>query len=211
MFKSNNCVAIHLTNITAAENFYTNVMKFTLLTRSEEYLEYDTGHFLLYVNRDLNTQPPIPSFTVKDIVAAKQSLMENGCIILRAAPDALMAYLCTRSGSARGHDGGCLKSQAVSHNAAVRAHDVREAFQQRLVLGRERTDAVAIDVKLGHEVTPVTDEDDLVLLRSLERLAQEVDPAGQRRMHLPRYHRSHAEDSGDDGEAQRERRREGTL
>jgi catechol 2,3-dioxygenase-like lactoylglutathione lyase family enzyme len=83
MFTSNNCVAIHLEDITAAENFYSNVMKFRLLTRSEASLEYDTGHFLLYVNRDLNTQPPIPSFTVKDIGAAKQSLVENGCTVLR--------------------------------------------------------------------------------------------------------------------------------
>jgi catechol 2,3-dioxygenase-like lactoylglutathione lyase family enzyme len=83
MFKSNNCVAIHLIDITAAENFYTNVMKFRLLTRSEGQLEYDTGHFVLYVNRDLNTQPPIPSFTVKDIEAARRFLLENGCVILR--------------------------------------------------------------------------------------------------------------------------------
>jgi catechol 2,3-dioxygenase-like lactoylglutathione lyase family enzyme len=82
MFRSNNCVAIHLEDIAAAENFYTNVMKFKLLTRSEVNLEYDTGHFLLYVNRDLNTQP-IPSFTVKDIGAARKFLLENGCSILR--------------------------------------------------------------------------------------------------------------------------------
>jgi catechol 2,3-dioxygenase-like lactoylglutathione lyase family enzyme len=89
MFKSNNCVAIHLTDITAAETFYTNVMKFKLLSRSDTYLEYDTGHFLLYVNRDLNTQPPIPSFTVKDIKAARKSLLENGCIILREEQNSL--------------------------------------------------------------------------------------------------------------------------
>jgi catechol 2,3-dioxygenase-like lactoylglutathione lyase family enzyme len=89
MFKSNNCVAIHLVDITAAENFYTNVMKFRLLTKSEDHLEYETGHFLLYVNRDLNTQPPIPSFTVKDIEAARKFLMENGCIILREDKNSL--------------------------------------------------------------------------------------------------------------------------
>ncbi|NYF92021.1 VOC family protein [Tunturiibacter empetritectus] len=89
MFKSNNCVAIHLEDITAAENFYTNVMKFTLLSRSDGYLEYDTGHFLLYVNRDLNTQPPIPSFTVEDINAARQSLLDNGCEILREGQNSL--------------------------------------------------------------------------------------------------------------------------
>ncbi len=89
MFRSNNCVAIHLEDITAAENFYTNVMKFRLLTKSETNLEYDTGHFLLYVNQDLNTKPPIPSFTVNNIEAAKQSLLENGCVILREDKNSL--------------------------------------------------------------------------------------------------------------------------
>jgi|SRR5215469_9909258 len=83
MFNPNNCFAIHLVDITAAENFYTNIMKFRLLTRSEAQLEYDTGHFHLRVNRDLNTRPPIPSFTVKDIGTARRSLLENGCAILR--------------------------------------------------------------------------------------------------------------------------------
>jgi hypothetical protein len=55
MFKSNNCVAIHLIDITAAENFYTNVMKLKLLSGTDAHLEYDTGHLLLYVNRGLNT------------------------------------------------------------------------------------------------------------------------------------------------------------
>jgi len=83
MFRPNNCFAIHLKDITAAENFYTNVMKFSLLTKSEAQVEYDTGRFLLSVNRDLNTQAPVPSFTVKDITAARKCLLENGCIILR--------------------------------------------------------------------------------------------------------------------------------
>jgi catechol 2,3-dioxygenase-like lactoylglutathione lyase family enzyme len=83
MFHSNNSVAIHLPDITAAENFYTNIMKFRLLTRSEAQLEYDTGHFHLYVDRKLNTQSPIPNFTVKDIGAARKCLLDNGCIILR--------------------------------------------------------------------------------------------------------------------------------
>ena len=89
MFKSNNCVAIHLVDISAAENFYTNVMKFRLLSRSEVYLEYDTGHFLLCVNQDLNTQPPIPSFTVEDIATARRSLLDNGCVILREDKNSL--------------------------------------------------------------------------------------------------------------------------
>lgn len=89
MFRSNNCVAIHLEDITAAESFYTNVMKFRLLSKSETQLEYDTGVFLLYVNRDLDTRPPIPSFTVADIGAAKQSLLQHGCTILREDENSL--------------------------------------------------------------------------------------------------------------------------
>jgi catechol 2,3-dioxygenase-like lactoylglutathione lyase family enzyme len=89
MFRSNNRVAIHLEDISAAERFYTNVMKFRLVSRSEKSLEYDTGHFLLYVNKDLDTRPPIPSFSVADIHAAKQSLLENGCVILREDANSL--------------------------------------------------------------------------------------------------------------------------
>jgi catechol 2,3-dioxygenase-like lactoylglutathione lyase family enzyme len=89
MFRSNNCVAIHLEDITAAEHFYTNVMRFKLLSRSDVSLEYDTGHFLLYVNRDLDTRPPIPRFIVADIGAAKRALVENGCTILREDENSL--------------------------------------------------------------------------------------------------------------------------
>ncbi|HMH15463.1 MAG TPA: hypothetical protein VK578_20355 [Edaphobacter sp.] len=49
MLRSNNCVAIHLTDISAAENFYTNVMKFEMVSRTEKSVEYDAGTFLLNV------------------------------------------------------------------------------------------------------------------------------------------------------------------
>jgi catechol 2,3-dioxygenase-like lactoylglutathione lyase family enzyme len=89
MFRSNDCIAIHLEDITAAERFYTHVMKFKMLSRTETSLEYDTGHFLLYVNQDLEQKPPIPSFTVENIAAAKQSLLDNGCTILREDENSL--------------------------------------------------------------------------------------------------------------------------
>jgi hypothetical protein len=89
MFRSNDCVAISLRDITAAENFYTNVMKFELLGRSETHLEYDTGQFRLCVNRDLKPATPVPNFTVKNIRAAKRSLLKNGCVILREDKNSL--------------------------------------------------------------------------------------------------------------------------
>jgi catechol 2,3-dioxygenase-like lactoylglutathione lyase family enzyme len=89
MSHSADCVAIHLQDLTAAENFYTNVMKFTLVDRSEIRLEYDTGQFRLCVDKELNTQPPLPSFTVPDIGAIKTGLVANGCIILRESTNCL--------------------------------------------------------------------------------------------------------------------------
>ena len=89
MFKSADCVAIHLQDITEAENFYTNVMKFTLVNRSEIHLEYDTGQFRLCIDKELNTLPPLPNFTVPDISATKSGLLANGCIILREDTNSL--------------------------------------------------------------------------------------------------------------------------
>ncbi|NYF50185.1 VOC family protein [Tunturiibacter gelidoferens] len=89
MFKSSDCVAIHLQDITAAENFYTNVMKFTLVNRSESHLEYDTGLFRLCVDRELNARPPLPNFTVPDIGKVKTGLVANGCVILRESHNCL--------------------------------------------------------------------------------------------------------------------------
>ena len=89
MLPSSNCVAIHLTDISAAENYYTNVMKFEMVSRTETSVAYNAGDFLLRVNADLNPGPPIPSFPVKDIRAAKEGLIANGCTILLDNGDSL--------------------------------------------------------------------------------------------------------------------------
>ena len=89
MLPSSNCVAIHLTDISAAENYYTNVMKFEMVSRTETSVAYDAGSFLLKVNADLKPGPPIPSFPVKDIRMAKEGLIANGCTILLDNGDSL--------------------------------------------------------------------------------------------------------------------------
>lgn len=81
-FRSNNCIAIHLKNLNQAEKFYSDVLGFKLKKKSSKQLEYDTGHFLLYINKSSKKQAPIPSFSVKNINKAKQHLMESGCKIL---------------------------------------------------------------------------------------------------------------------------------
>lgn len=81
-FQSNNCVAIHVKDLKKAEKFYTGVMRFKLLSKSGNQLEYETGHFLLYVNKGPKTQSPIPSFNVNSVVDAKSHLKKNGCKII---------------------------------------------------------------------------------------------------------------------------------
>ena len=89
IFRSNNCIAIHLTDLDKAEKFYTKFMGFHLKNKTSSQLEYDTGHFLLYINKDAETQPPIPSFTVRNVKAAKLELIEQGCSIIEDRGDSL--------------------------------------------------------------------------------------------------------------------------
>ncbi len=81
-FRSNNCIAIHLTSLAKAERFYSDVLGFKLKSKTGTCLEYDTGQFLLYLNRSRKAQPPTPSFSVKSIAKAKRLLMGARCQIV---------------------------------------------------------------------------------------------------------------------------------
>jgi catechol-2,3-dioxygenase len=82
-FRSNNCVAIHLKDLNRAAKFYGEVLGFKLRSKSRRQLVFETGHFLLYVNKARNVQPPVPSLSVKNLKNAWQLLRENGCSIVR--------------------------------------------------------------------------------------------------------------------------------
>jgi catechol-2,3-dioxygenase len=81
-FRSNNCIAIHLTSLAKAERFYSDVLGFKLKSKTRTCLEYDTGQFLLYLNRSQKAQPPTPSFSVKSIAKAKRLLRGARCQIV---------------------------------------------------------------------------------------------------------------------------------
>ncbi len=81
-FRSNNCVAVHLPDLRKAESFYSGVMGFRLLSKSVTQLEYDTGRFLLYVNKAPKPMSPIPSYTVISAKAAREHLEQNGCEVV---------------------------------------------------------------------------------------------------------------------------------
>ena len=81
-FRSNNCVSVQLPDLRKAEAFYSGVLGFRLLAKSASQLEYDTGRFLLYVNKGPKALSPIPSFTVINAAAAKAHLETSGCEIV---------------------------------------------------------------------------------------------------------------------------------
>ena len=81
-FRSNNCVSVYLPDLRKAEAFYSGVLGFRLLAKTNSQLEYDTGRFILCVNKGAKIRPPIPSFTVINSAAAKSHLEQNGCEIV---------------------------------------------------------------------------------------------------------------------------------
>jgi len=81
-FRSNNGIAVHLTSLAKAERFYSDVLGFKLRSKTRSCLEYDTGHFLLYLNRSAKAQPPVPSFSVKSVAKARRLLKGARCQIV---------------------------------------------------------------------------------------------------------------------------------
>jgi len=81
-FQSNKCLAIHLPDLDKAEHFYSDALGLKLVSKTKKYLEYDTGAFLLYVNKGPKKMPPIPSFSVASARQARKLLQESGCKII---------------------------------------------------------------------------------------------------------------------------------
>jgi catechol 2,3-dioxygenase-like lactoylglutathione lyase family enzyme len=82
-FRTDGNVAIHVNDLQKAENFYSNVLEFHLISKSENQLTYDTGAIRLYINKDEKLIPFIPALEVQDYKQAKEHLIANGCKIIK--------------------------------------------------------------------------------------------------------------------------------
>lgn len=82
-FETNNCVAIKVKNLEEAKKFYGEVLSLKLVSETDSLLEFETGNFCLYVEKDNSPQSPVPSFTVASSEAAKDRLLKNGCTIVK--------------------------------------------------------------------------------------------------------------------------------
>jgi catechol 2,3-dioxygenase-like lactoylglutathione lyase family enzyme len=78
-FRSNSEVAIHVPDLDRAEEFYADVLGFTLVRKTAEQLEFDTGVLRLYVNQDSNKQTYVPSLDVDNYAEAREYLEAAGC------------------------------------------------------------------------------------------------------------------------------------
>ncbi|HMK95027.1 MAG TPA: VOC family protein [Candidatus Limnocylindrales bacterium] len=85
-FSASTNLAVHVTDLEKAENFYGRVLGFKLLKRNSERLVYDAGDITLYVVKDDKTIPFIPALEVDDYDRAKQYLVKNGCRIIKEWP-----------------------------------------------------------------------------------------------------------------------------
>ena len=81
-FRSNNEIAVHVSDLARAEAFYGGVLGFQLVRKTDDELEFDTGALRLYVNRDATKRSFIPSLDVADSEAAKRHVRAAGCRIV---------------------------------------------------------------------------------------------------------------------------------
>ena len=71
-FRTDGNVAIHVNDLQKAEYFYSNVLAFLLISKTENQLVYDTGVIRLYINKDEIKIPFIPALEVRDYNHAKE-------------------------------------------------------------------------------------------------------------------------------------------
>lgn len=84
-FRANTDVAVHVPDLARAEAFYGGVLGFPLVERGDGYLSFEAGSFRLWVNRDEEARPFIPSLDTADASAARVALIDAGCRIVRNA------------------------------------------------------------------------------------------------------------------------------
>ena len=83
LFEATSCIAIHLPDLDEASSFYSGVLGFEVVGRSETELELRAGPLTLYVNRAPNAERFfIPSVETTDFDEARAQLMAAGCTVV---------------------------------------------------------------------------------------------------------------------------------
>jgi uncharacterized protein YndB with AHSA1/START domain len=87
-FTSNGDVAVEVSDLAPAEEFYAGTLGFGVRSRGEKYLELDTGALTLWVKCTSGPRRSfIPSLDVEDAHRARAALEDAGCRIVSEAED----------------------------------------------------------------------------------------------------------------------------
>ncbi|MCE5207323.1 MAG: VOC family protein [Chloroflexi bacterium] len=81
-FRSNTDVAVYVSDLAKAEEFYEDVLGFRLVSKSKDHLEYDSGALRLYIHRGDPSPLFIPSLDVNDLAGASKYLENAGCTLI---------------------------------------------------------------------------------------------------------------------------------
>ena len=91
-FRASRDVIIRTMNLEETTRFYETVLHLPVVDRSETLVCLDAGAFRLYVEAGLR-HGPVFDFLVPDLNAAKQQLVNAGCVIIEDNPAVPRCYI----------------------------------------------------------------------------------------------------------------------
>ncbi len=90
-FTLNSDIAIHVTDLRKSVEFYRDILGFEYIEGDDEFVRFRKGDIDFYINKADAVIPPILSFSVEDINAAKEHLVKSGCKIIKDSEKAIYA------------------------------------------------------------------------------------------------------------------------
>jgi len=81
-FKFSRCVAVQVPEIGTAKSFYTDILGLSVDDLSDGY-ELSPGDGRLFLMESKDIPGPVLEFIVDDVEAAKDHLLNHGCIVVR--------------------------------------------------------------------------------------------------------------------------------
>lgn len=76
-------VAVRTRNFSEAVDFYTNVLGFQNRSDSPDLADLDASPLRLFVIEDTKVRGPVMELFVEDLAEARETLVANGCKVLR--------------------------------------------------------------------------------------------------------------------------------
>jgi catechol 2,3-dioxygenase-like lactoylglutathione lyase family enzyme len=92
MINSSHDVIIRTEAFEQALRFYEKILGFTVASRSESMVGFDTGSFRLYVEKG-EAHGPVFDFLVDDVASTRDSLLRAGCTLIEEDPAVPRCYL----------------------------------------------------------------------------------------------------------------------